>query len=110
MYSTLFKWLAIQMPCTWYHLNNEQVKVYYSDASTIQIPNVHQNQIPTVRTPLHVPLSSARTPTSYIHPLFFSTLNLLQANVLPQPIQRLMELLPVVTSCLLVFSYSNFQL
>ena len=61
------------MPCTWYHLNNEQVKVYYSDASTIQIPNVHQiptvQQIPTART--NVPLSSARTPTSYIHPLHF---------------------------------------
>ena len=26
---------------TWYHLNNEQVKVLYSDVSNIQIPTVH---------------------------------------------------------------------
>ena len=41
------------MPCTGYHLNNEQVKVHYSDVSTIQIPTVRSPLY--ISSPLHVP-------------------------------------------------------
>ena len=50
--------ISADVPCTYYvQVSGMKMKmkmeVHYSDVSTIQIPTVHQ--IPTVRSPLHVP-------------------------------------------------------
>ena len=55
---------------SWYHLNDEQVKVHYSDVSNIQIPIVHQISISIFVCILHVPLFSARLPTFFNRPPF----------------------------------------
>ena len=59
---------------TGYHLKNEQVKVHYSDVSTIQNPTVHKiltvHRMPTACT--NVPLCYARLPTFFQQPLKYA--------------------------------------
>ena len=54
------------------HLNNQLVKVHYSDVSTIQIPTVHQ--IPTVDQMYFDPLSLTTPQFFFFNILFFSLL------------------------------------